>query len=169
MRKNSKGQVINKKGHFVKGFPSWNTGRSWKNEFKAQVSETKKKQVLQGIGVGLRNGNYKHGKDWRTLKRLALIKYDFACQCTGKCAWHKGKCGFRDLEIMQFDHIKPRKIYPELEFEELNHQILCPNCHAIKTNQDKKHIVQLKKKRMNSGEPLTDNAEGNPEPSSIEI
>src|SRR3990167_2804472 len=110
MRKNSKGQVINKKGHFVKGFPSWNTGRSWKNEFKAQVSETKKKQVLQGIGVGLRNGNYKHGKDWRTLKRLALIKYDFACQCTGKCAWHKGKCGFRDLEIMQFDHIKPRKI-----------------------------------------------------------
>ena len=142
-------------GCFKKGQIPWNKGKKWSDEVKSKVSKTKKNQVLLGIGVGKSNGNYKHGNDQRTLKRLVLIKFDYSCQCSSNCWWHEGqKCGFRDEQIVQFDHIKPKCIFPELENKEENHTALCPNCHARKTRDDHKLIAESKK-RMNSGEPVT--------------
>ncbi len=50
-----------------------------------------------------------------------------------------------DKEILVLDHIKPKSISPELKYIIENMQILCPNCHARKTNREKKEIALFKK------------------------
>ena len=58
----------------------------------------------------------------------AKIRDDYTCQI----------CGFREPEIMVADHILPKSMYPELKFEMNNLVTLCPNCHARKTQREKK-------------------------------
>lgn len=54
------------------------------------------------------------------------------------------KCGLREPEIMQVDHIIPVAIAPELSAELTNMETLCPNCHARKTVQDRLEIKSSK-------------------------
>jgi len=77
---------------------------------------------------GNKNIFWENGK-WGYVKKLALKRDKFTCQ----------KCGFRNIEIMQVDHIK-EKISGGKDILE-NAQTLCPNCHAKKT------IRFLKKRR----------------------
>ena len=74
------------------------------------------------------------GGTWKYWRRETLIRDDYTCQI----------CGLRDTEIMDVDHIKPKKSFPELVFELNNLVTLCPNCHRRKTIRNKDYVNQQK-------------------------
>lgn len=66
--------------------------------------------------------------EWRRV-RMAVLKRDGAtCRCCGATA--------KDGTQIQVDHIKPRRLYPELALDETNLQVLCAACNHGKGNWD---------------------------------
>lgn len=63
---------------------------------------------------------------WRKLRMEALIKHGRRCMCCGATP--------STGAVMNVDHIKPRKRYPELALEINNLQILCHDCNHGKGN-----------------------------------
>lgn len=66
-------------------------------------------------------------KEWLSLRMQALELHGAVCQCCGATR----KTG----AILHVDHIKPRSLYPNLEFEINNLQILCSDCNLGKSNK----------------------------------
>ena len=64
--------------------------------------------------------------EWRKLRMEALIKYGRKCMCCGSTP--------ETGAVMNVDHIKPRKRYPELALKINNLQILCHDCNHGKGN-----------------------------------
>jgi 5-methylcytosine-specific restriction endonuclease McrA len=59
---------------------------------------------------------------------LALKQHGARCQCCGASP--------ATGAVMNVDHIKPRRIYPELALEVTNLQVLCGDCNHGKGNWD---------------------------------
>lgn len=66
--------------------------------------------------------------EWRRVRMMALKKYGPKCQCCGATP--------ADGAVMNVDHIKPRKLYPDLALDINNLQILCHECNHGKGNWD---------------------------------
>ena len=65
-------------------------------------------------------------KAWKRMRIAAFDKYGNFCQCCGA----KPSDGIR----LNVDHIKPRKLFPELALNLDNLQILCSDCNSEKGN-----------------------------------
>lgn len=65
---------------------------------------------------------------WRRLRMVVLKKRGAICECCGSSP----KNGVR----IHVDHIKPRKLFPDLALEETNLQVLCEVCNHGKGNWD---------------------------------
>lgn len=65
---------------------------------------------------------------WRKIRYSALQKHGRACQCCGASPGNG--------TILNVDHIKPRRKYPELALDIDNLQILCDSCNHGKGNWD---------------------------------
>ena len=63
---------------------------------------------------------------WRKVRMEALLKYGPRCMCCGATP--------QTGAVMNVDHIKPRKTYPELALSVENLQILCGECNHGKGN-----------------------------------
>jgi hypothetical protein len=74
--------------------------------------------------LGMRFGFYKT-REWRDVRYKALVKHGKRCQC---CNTTEG--------YLHVDHIKPRSLFPELELDLNNLQILCEACNIGKSNTD---------------------------------
>lgn len=61
------------------------------------------------------------------LREEALKRDDFTCQM----------CGEKESTLLEVDHIKPIKHFPELKNELNNLQVLCKICHIAKTKKDR--------------------------------
>ncbi len=66
--------------------------------------------------------------EWRRVRMEALKKYGTKCQCCGASP--------KDGARMNVDHIKPRRIYPQLALDVSNLQVLCNECNHGKGNWD---------------------------------
>lgn len=66
--------------------------------------------------------------EWRKLRMQALIKYGPKCMCCGATP--------ETGAVMNVDHIKPRKLYPDLAWDINNLQVLCNVCNHGKGNWD---------------------------------
>jgi HNH endonuclease len=66
--------------------------------------------------------------EWRKLRMEALKKYGGTCQCCGASP--------ATGAVLNVDHIKPRKTYPELALDLCNLQVLCHECNHGKGNWD---------------------------------
>jgi len=66
--------------------------------------------------------------EWRKVRMQALKKYGPRCMCCGATP--------ATGAIMNVDHIKPRKLFPELALDVNNLQILCHDCNHGKGNWD---------------------------------
>lgn len=66
--------------------------------------------------------------EWRSLRMLALTEHGSKCMACGATPAH----GVR----IHVDHIKPRKLYPELALSLKNLQVLCEECNHGKGNWD---------------------------------
>lgn len=65
---------------------------------------------------------------WRTLRMQAIKLYGAVCMC---CGDHPGNGA-----VINVDHIKPRKHFPNLALDISNLQILCGACNQGKCNWD---------------------------------
>lgn len=66
--------------------------------------------------------------EWRKLRMEAFKKYSPKCMCCGATP--------ATGAVMNVDHIKPRKLFPELALDIDNLQILCHECNHGKGNWD---------------------------------
>lgn len=66
--------------------------------------------------------------EWRKLRMEALKKYGPVCQCCGASK--------ETGAVMNVDHIKPRKLFPQLALDINNLQVLCHECNHGKGNWD---------------------------------
>lgn len=66
--------------------------------------------------------------EWRRVRMQALVKYGARCQCCGATP--------ADGAVMNVDHIKPRKLFPQLALDVDNLQVLCGACNHGKGNWD---------------------------------
>jgi hypothetical protein len=66
--------------------------------------------------------------EWKATRMMALKKYGPVCQCCGASP--------ATGAVMHVDHIKPRKIFPNLALDVDNLQVLCGDCNAGKGNWD---------------------------------
>jgi hypothetical protein len=66
--------------------------------------------------------------EWRRVRMQALKKYGNRCQC----------CGASPITgaVINVDHIKPRKLFPDLALTLENLQVLCADCNHGKGNWD---------------------------------
>jgi hypothetical protein len=67
-------------------------------------------------------------KEWKRLRLEALKKNGSRCQCCG--------AGPSSGAVLNVDHIKPRKLFPELALHIDNLQVLCGECNEGKGNWD---------------------------------
>lgn len=100
-----------------------NKARNWTYEMRVKGG------LARSAG---RNGNWAGGCSKTYLKRFVLKRDDNTCQ----------RCGLREPEIMEVDHIIPKRIAPELMYNPDNLITLCPNCHRRKTLEDHKKYPQ---------------------------
>src|SRR6185436_12827897 len=66
---------------------------------------------------------------WRQLRMVVLKKRGARCQCCGASPSD-------GVTVVNVDHIKPRKLFPELALVESNLQVLCSPCNHGKGNWD---------------------------------
>jgi len=67
--------------------------------------------------------NFYFTEDWRNLRIRVLNEFGSICM----------KCGGN--QRISVDHIKPRSLYPELELDYDNLQVLCTPCNSRKSNK----------------------------------
>lgn len=92
--------------------------------------------------------NFYNTRQWLDLRYRVLRHYPRKCMC----------CNSRNKRL-NVDHIKPRSIYPELELDFSNMQILCSECNRGKSNKysddfrcrEKPIRSKLKNKNLNKG------------------
>lgn len=72
--------------------------------------------------------------EWRKLRMEAIKKYGRKCACCGASG---------DGVVINIDHIKPRKKYPELALDINNLQPLCDACNHGKGNWDETNWREL--------------------------
>lgn len=129
------------------------TGQGWNVglQFKPMKHLTDKEVFVQ-------DSNYKCS--WRLRERLLKYRDSRKCDNCGHSIWLGNPI---PLEV---HHINGNNLDNRLE----NLQVLCPNCHALTENfRGKAKLSALSEMReveyRKFREPLTDNADGNPEPS----
>jgi hypothetical protein len=63
-------------------------------------------------------------REWKELRYEALLLHGAKCQCCGSSR--------ADGKRIHVDHVKPRSMYPELQWDIRNLQVLCEDCNLGK-------------------------------------
>lgn len=92
----------------------------------AKQSKAKKPSLVKSINVA--SVDFLNTYEWRVVRMQALKKYGPVCMCCGDSP--------KNGAVMNVDHIKPRKLFPELALSLDNLQILCSPCNHGKGNWD---------------------------------
>lgn len=100
-------------------------GESLPKHIHDGMEESYKRQINQ-MQKGERSFNWRGGKSYGFKKKVVLVRDNYTCVM----------CGHREPWIMEVDHVKRKKDYPELANEVSNLVTLCPNCHRRKTNRE---------------------------------
>ena len=88
------------------------------------VATVKRRRLEKAVG----GDGFLSSYEWRKVRMEALKKWGAKCQCCGASA----KTG----AVINVDHIKPRKVFPELALDLNNLQVLCHDCNHGKGNWD---------------------------------
>lgn len=76
--------------------------------------------------VWLSGKDFLNSYEWKHLRFVKLSTSNRKCECCNR--------GAKQGVTLNVDHIKPRKLYPELALDLDNLQILCGECNAGKSN-----------------------------------
>lgn len=103
--------------------------RRWCQENWKPKKKIFKKQDYRPIaGIDVKTDSFLQTYEWRRVRMEALKKYGPRCQCCGATP--------ATGAVMNVDHIKPRKLFPQLALDVDNLQILCHECNHGKGNWD---------------------------------
>lgn len=100
----------------------------WSRPAPREQKPTRNRQVQPPAQRDVNSDAFLLSYEWRRLRMTALKKHGARCQCCGSTA----KDGVR----IHVDHIKPRRLFPELALNEDNLQVLCEVCNHGKGNWD---------------------------------
>lgn len=92
------------------------------------IVKSPKKTAKKAYWVDPKSDAFLHSFEWKILRIKVLKKYGAACMCCGNSPATGG--------VVNVDHIKPRRYFPELALEFDNCQILCSVCNSGKLNWD---------------------------------
>ena len=96
------------------------------------------KRMAQRLGAAPKaNKSYRDSKTftrWRLVRYEALKRSNGACECCGATS------------PLHVDHIKPKSLFPDLEFVLDNLQVLCADCNIGKGNWDETNWREMRKK-----------------------
>ena len=95
---------------------------------KASKKKTNNELSKQWQKTGIASDAFLSTFEWRKVRMQALKKYGAKCQCCGVTPDHGA--------VMNVDHIKPRKLFPNLALDLNNLQVLCHDCNHGKGNWD---------------------------------
>lgn len=93
-----------------------------------QPSVSSISHVIQKCTIDVTSDAFLQSFEWRALRMQALKLHGTKCQCCGATP--------STGAVMNVDHVKPRKFYPELALVLENLQILCGDCNHGKGNWD---------------------------------
>lgn len=84
--------------------------------------------------------------------RALGIHEEIRAEVISRCGYRCGACSrkIRRLSTLHVDHIKPRKLFPELIYVSKNLQVLCSKCNVHKSayhGEDWKKVVAARRKR----------------------
>jgi len=91
-------------------------------------SKSIKQRQVKVEGVDVTSKEFLETFAWRKVRMEALVRYGPVCQCCGASP--------QTGAVMNVDHIKPRKLFPDLALDVNNLQILCHDCNHGKGNWD---------------------------------
>ena len=94
-------------------------------EFAAEVAKQKPSKPVASFES---SAAFLNTYEWRRVRMQALKKYGPKCMCCGATP--------NEGAVMNVDHIKPRKLFPQLALDLDNLQILCHDCNHGKGNWD---------------------------------
>lgn len=96
-----------------------------KKGFQAKKPNLRPRQIYYG---DVQSSDFLQSYEWRRVRMEALKKYGRTCQCCGASP--------ATGAVMNVDHIKPRRIFPQLALDLDNLQVLCHECNHGKGNWD---------------------------------
>jgi 5-methylcytosine-specific restriction endonuclease McrA len=103
--------------------------RKWcQDNWKPKKAVTGKQKYRPSTTINVKTDSFLQTYEWRRVRMEALKKYGPRCQCCGATP--------ATGAIMNVDHIKPRKLFPQLALDVDNLQILCHECNHGKGNWD---------------------------------
>ena len=123
---------------------SWEHGKHGKQRGYALVAEYAAREGIGGFLVTnetatarkkrplvapVTSDDFLMSYEWRKLRMVVLKKRGARCECCGATPAD-------GVTVINVDHIKPRKLFPELALEESNLQVLCSPCNHGKGNWD---------------------------------
>ncbi len=94
--------------------------------FDKRNKKSSKKKAL--INCKIPGDEFLESFAWEKLRLIALKKYGSVCMCCGASP--------KNGAVMNVDHIKPRKLFPDLALVLDNLQVLCHDCNHGKGNWD---------------------------------
>ena len=109
------------KNSSLKGFPLKRNPEASADKYYGLSKKVKKVVTRSHYPEG-----FYSSREWRSLRVKALVKNGRRCCLCGATP--------REGVVLHVDHIKPRSLYPELELELDNLQILCEACNLGKSN-----------------------------------
>lgn len=109
--------------------------RAVEQQPKAKRIEVKSRRIAKPVKLSTYRGpkidpnspEFLASYQWRSLRMDALVKYGAVCMCCGDSPANGA--------IIHVDHIKPRKLRPDLALDINNLQILCGVCNHGKGNR----------------------------------
>lgn len=107
------------KGHHKKTVTKNSAGSFYQPSVSAQLTVA---------GVSVTSDAFLSTYEWKRVRMMALKKYGPVCQCCGASP--------STGAVMNVDHIKPRKLFPQLALDLDNLQVLCGDCNHGKGNWD---------------------------------
>jgi 5-methylcytosine-specific restriction endonuclease McrA len=85
-------------------------------------------KTLSGKTLNATSDDFLSTYEWRRVRMQALKAYGARCQCCGASP--------QSGATINVDHIKPRKLFPQLALSLDNLQVLCHECNHGKGNWD---------------------------------
>lgn len=96
--------------------------------YRHKSQKPNKQRPTLVAGVDVTTTEFLNTYEWRKVRMQALKKYGSRCMCCGATP--------QTGAVMNVDHVKPRKLFPNLALDVNNLQVLCHECNHGKGNWD---------------------------------
>lgn len=112
----------------VKAAPAKKKKKKFSPGYWPKSQKPNKQRPTRVAGVDVTTTDFLNTYEWRKVRMQALKKYGAKCMCCGATP--------QTGAVMNVDHIKPRKLFPNLALDINNLQVLCHDCNHGKGNWD---------------------------------